>query len=42
MNQPDALVIECTDVKTLREAGFELLKKGITTIEEVASTTTED
>lgn len=29
-------------MKTLREAGFELLKKGVTTIEEVASTTVED
>lgn len=29
-------------MKTLREAGVELLKKGITTIEEVASTTADD
>lgn len=29
-------------MKTLREAGIELLKKGITTVEEVASTTTDD
>ena len=29
-------------MKTLREAGIELLKKGVTSIEEIASTTAED